>query len=139
AFGSNNAAGSGNQGGTPDVSIAVTTGTNSVSSVNFGIEQLPSTLTKSVSICANATVQSPSLKGSDPEDGNYGQGSNNRFLIRSIPSNANLYYNGTLITAGMVSGNGYLIANFDSTLLTVTPSFSGTGTLSYTYAACDAA
>ncbi len=120
--------------GTVDSKQSVAVATSNVSGVNFGIEQLPNTTDVTASSQTNpgntTTVQVPSLAGTDPEDGALGSGKS--FKIVTLPTNGTLYYNGTAATVGQV------IANYDPTKLTIAPA-SGSITVSFTYAAVDAA
>jgi uncharacterized repeat protein (TIGR01451 family) len=119
---------------TVDGQVNVTVTINNVTGANLGIEQLPDTN------AVNATSQTnpggttqllvPALSGTDPEDGVLGTGKS--FKIVALPTNGTLYYNGTAVTAGQV------INNYDSTKLTLDPN-DGTLTVSFTYAAIDAA
>ncbi len=109
--------------------------TTNITSKDFGIEQLPNTDNKTASSQTNpggtTTVQVPSLSGSDPEDSTLGTG--NTFIIKTLPTNGKLYYNGTQITT-----TNFAIPSYDPTKLTVDPD-DGAITVSFTYAALDAA
>ena len=121
--------------GTVNGSLAVSVGTSSVSNVNFGIEQLPNSLTPTTTTQANpggtTQVQAVTLTGNDPEDGALGTG--NSVQITTLPTNATLYYNGIAVTAGQV------ITNYDPALLTLDPTFVGAGTVTFDFAFVDAA
>ena len=120
--------------GTPDSQLTVVVATSSVTSRNFGIEELPNSDNKTAPVQVNpggtVKVQAPALSGSDPEDGPLGTG--NTFKITSLPTNGTLYYNGTPVTLNQV------ITNYDPTKLTVDPN-DGAVTVVFTYAARDAA
>ena len=124
AYGTNNAAGTGNEPGTPNAAIAVKTGMINVTNVNFGIERLPNSDNHTRSINQPAVNQlitlngqgmnPPVLSGSDPEDCVSGCVSTTRtVIIDTVPSNSELYYNSVLVT------NGQLINNFNPDSLTV--------------------
>ena len=120
--------------GNPDGELKFTIVTSDVSALNFGIEQLPDTTDLRPAAQANpgGTVQVtvPTLAGTDPEDGALGNGKS--FKITSLPGSGTLYYGGTPVTLNQVI-SGYVPAN-----LTVDPN-SGTVTVSFSYAAVDAA
>lgn len=90
---------------------------------DFGIEQIPSSVPFYVYIpepvagqrlTLNGGSNPPVLSGKDPEDCFSGCTLNNRTLIiDAVPTNANLYYNGVLVTAGQ------LITNFNPDLLQI--------------------
>jgi uncharacterized repeat protein (TIGR01451 family) len=128
-----------NNNGTPDATIdrtqTVTVASANITNINFGIEQLPDTTALTPPSQTNpggtATVPVTTLAGTDPEDGALGTGKT--FKIVTLPTNADLYYNGTKITTP-----NFVIANYDPTKLLVDPN-DGTITVSFTYAAVDAA
>ncbi len=121
--------------------------------IDFGIEQLPNSDDVNVSITKKvfignsfildgrtyvvgqngntASVQFPPLSGTDPEDGALGSGKSVK--ITTVPNNANLYYNGGLVTAGQV------IVNYDPSLLSLTITIGGSNTIVFNYAFLDAA
>ncbi|MEH2146381.1 beta strand repeat-containing protein [Nostoc sp.] len=117
----------------PLTTAAFNTGT-SISSKDFGIEQLPDTTNLNPASQTNpggtATVQVPTLAGTDPEDGTLGSG--NKFKIVTLPTNGTLTYNNVAVTAGQV------ISSYNPTLLKLDPQ-DGAITVSFTYAAIDAA
>lgn len=135
SYGTNNANGSGNESGNANGTVFIHTITSNIGFLNFGIDQLPTTTSKTASNELNpgnaVTVRTPSLAGSDPEDGTKGQGSS--FKILTIPSNAILYYNGIPVIANQT------ITNYDSTLLRVDPVFNGSGSVNFTYSIVDSA
>lgn len=108
--------------------------TTSITNKNFGIEQLPNTNNVTAVSQLNPggtnTVQVAVLSGSDPEDGTIGSGQS--FKIVTLPTNGTLFYSGVAVTAGQV------ITNYNPTQLTIDPN-DGTVTVSFTYAAIDAA
>lgn len=99
------------------------TGTSDVTGLDFGIEQLPDSDPKNYTIMTPPlnsflTLNGPNLPslpgpltGSDPEDGIMGGGK--KVIITQIPSNEELYYNGTLVT------NNTTIVNYNIALLQV--------------------
>ncbi|WP_375499720.1 hypothetical protein [uncultured Nostoc sp.] len=117
----------------PLTTAAFNTGTN-ISSKDFGIERLPDTTNLNPASQTNpggtATVQVPTLAGTDPEDGALGSG--NKFKIVTLPTNGTLTYNNVAVTAGQI------ISNYNPTLLKLDPQ-DGAITVSFTYAAIDAA
>lgn len=127
-----------NSNGTPDATadsqLTAVVGTTDVTGQNFGIEQLPSSDDKSAASQLNpggtVEVQAPALSGSDPEDGTLGTG--DTFVIKSLPTNGMLYYNGSPVTLNQV------ITSYDPTKLTVDPN-DGAVTVVFTYAAVDTA
>ncbi len=131
--GENLGAGAGSDGA-PDGLLAVTVALVSVNNANFGIERLPDTNPAPAPTQDNpggaTTVQVPTLTGNDPEDGALNAGES--FKIVSLPLDGTLYYNGTPVTAGQI------ITNYDPALLRVDPN-DGTVTVTFTYAAVDAA
>jgi uncharacterized repeat protein (TIGR01451 family) len=121
--------------GTVDGKQTITVGTTAVTGINFGIEQLPDTTpvtgTNQTNPGGTTTVQAPTLAGTDPEDGALSTGKT--FQIVTLPTNGTLYYNGVAITApGPIS-------NYDPTLLNLDPTDDGPTSVSFTYAAVDAA
>jgi hypothetical protein len=118
-------------------------GTTSVTGIDFGIEQLPNSfdqyytigtpvLNSYLPLNGSGTVASPGpLTGTDPEDGTMGSGKT--VVITGVPSNEQLYYNGTLLT------NGYKITNYTPTLLQVKFTTVNTLATSFQYAYVDAA
>ncbi len=145
AYGTNNGAGTGIKSGTPVTSIAVHTGLSNATNVNFGIQRLPNSDTYYTSIThpyinqyitLNGGINPPVLSGSDPED--YPGGgvlSTRTVFIDTIPDNAELYYNNTLVTSGQT------ISNFNASLLQVkvTDASIGDTTISFHYSYIDAA
>jgi hypothetical protein len=139
AFGTNNTAGTGNEAGSPNGSIAVTIGATDVTGVNFGIEQAPTadpiTATSQPNPGGTTTVTVPTLTGSDPEDGTYdGISGTNDIIIQTLPTAAQgiLYYNNVAVTAGQP------ITDYNPALLTVDPA-NGAVTVTFTYSEVDAA
>jgi len=118
-------------------------GSAPVTGVDFGIEQLPDSYNQNYTIGTPVlnsylplngagTIASPGpLTGSDPEDGVLGSGKS--VVITTVPSNEQLYYNGTLVT------NGFAITNYNPTLLQVKFTTVNTLTTSFMYAYVDAA
>lgn len=118
-------------------------GSAPVTGIDFGIEQLPNSFDQNYTIGApvlnsflplngSGTISSPGpLTGTDPEDGTMGTGKT--VVITSVPTNEQLYYNGTLLTAG------YKITNYTPTLLQMKFTTISTLSTSFTYAYVDAA
>lgn len=143
AYGVNNAAGSGNEGGTPNAAIAVETGSLSVTNVNFGIQRLPDSDSyfSGISqphanqvVTLNGGVNPPVLSGSDPEDCVSGCVlTAQRVVIDEVPVNAELYYNNMLVT------NGQMITNFNPNLFQIklTPAAIGDTVVFFRYSYVD--
>lgn len=137
-FGTNNTSGSGIETGTANGVISVNSNLN-VTNVNFGIEKRPEsnnvTATAQTNPGGTVQVQVPALSGSDLEDGTLPNNTtpSRTVVVETLPSNATLYYNGVAVTVGQV------IANYNSSLLTVDPNFNGAGTVTFTYAWRDSA
>ncbi len=116
--------------------IAITTTNVNINNQNFGIEQLPNSTNLTALPQTNpggtATVQVPTLAGTDPEDGSLGSGQS--FQIVTLPTNGTLYYDGVAITTA-----GQVISNYNPSLLRFDPTDDGPTTVSFTYAAIDAA
>jgi uncharacterized repeat protein (TIGR01451 family) len=120
---------------TIDSIITVPVAVSNVTNVNLGIEQLPNTTdltpTSQVNPGGTATVQVPTLAGTDPEDNILGIVK--KFKIVTLPTNGTLYYSGIAVTLGQV------IANYDPLLLTIDPTVNTADTINFTYAAIDLA
>ncbi|MCE9518316.1 MAG: hypothetical protein K8R87_01915 [Verrucomicrobia bacterium] len=112
-------------------SLAVSVVISGVANANFGIEQKPTAFDINAGAQLNPggsiTVEVPTLTGTDPEDSSV-----TSFIIKTLPSNGTLYYDGVAVTAGQT------ITSYDSTKLTVDPA-DGVITVSFTYAAVDLA
>jgi hypothetical protein len=116
-----------------------------VINLDFGIEQTPSADDYSTNIdqpsigqfiTLDGGANPPVLSGSDPEDCNAGCTlPGNTVIIETVPANADLYYNGSLVTAGQQ------ISNFNPTLLQVqiTAATAGALSTSFTYSFLDSA
>ncbi|MEI6605851.1 MAG: SdrD B-like domain-containing protein, partial [Verrucomicrobiota bacterium] len=117
--------------GTPDGLLTVAVTTSSVSNANFGIERSPTaaavTAASQVNPAGTTRVQVAALSATDPEDTSL-----TTFIIKTLPSNGTLYYNGTAVTAGQT------ISSYSASLLTLDPN-DGSITVSFTYSAVDAA
>ena len=145
-YGLNNIAGTGNQPGTPDAIISVSTGMTNVTEINFGIQRLPQTDNhiKSINqptvnqlITLNGLGLNPLvLSGSDPEDCTMGCISTTRtVIIDTVPSNAELYYNNALVTSGQMFTN----FNPNQLKIMITAATLGEVTVSFRYSFVDAA
>jgi hypothetical protein len=98
-------------------------GSAPVTGIDFGIEQLPTSVNQNYTIATpvlnsllplngTGSLTSPGpLEGSDPEDGALGAGKN--VVIVNVATNEQLYYNGVLLS------NNYLITNYNPALLEV--------------------
>jgi hypothetical protein len=122
--------GTGNDG-TRDGIVAVSVGTTDVPNNDFGINKKPVaqdvTEPSQLNPGGNTQVAVPNLDVSDLEDG-----TPTTITIKTLPTNATLYYNGTPVTAGQA------IPNFDPSKLTVDPE-DGDQTVVFTYTTTDAA
>lgn len=118
-------------------SVRISVTTTDVVNVDFGLERAPTANAVSSPGQMNPggtnTAQVPTLNGSDPEDGTYdGISGTNTVIIKTLPTNAILYYNGIAVVAGDT------IKNYDPTLLQVDP-IDGTQIVTFTYSEVDAA
>lgn len=130
-FGTNNDAGSGNEIGTPNLSIAINTASLNVTNVNFGINKRPTTDNYSFSIASpalnaikslTATNSLDTLSGADFEDGV--KGKNNNFKITNVSRmNGNtLFYdanNNGIVDGGETLAANSTISNYDPAKLKV--------------------
>ncbi len=125
----------GTKDATADGNLAVTIAAANVTAQNFGIEQLPDTTSATASSQQNASGTSrfvvPTLTGTDPEDGALGAGST--FCITSLPTNATLFYQSVVVSAGQCI-TAYVVNS-----LQVDPTSNGALTVSFQVAARDAA
>jgi hypothetical protein len=146
AYGTNNLAGTGNEGGTPNCAIAVRTGLTNVANVNFGTQRIPNSDNHIRSInhpsinqlitLNGAGMNPPILSGTDPEDCLTSCALTSRnVVIDTVPANAELYYNGGLVI------NGQMITNFNPSLfqLKITAAALGDTTVAFKYSFVDAA
>ena len=114
-----------------------------VTGLDFGIEQLPNSNNQNYTIAMPVqntmlpldgigSVASPGpLSGSDPEDGTLGSGKS--VVITSLPTNEQLYYNGTLLAVNST------ITNYNPALLAVKFTNVGVIETQFNYAYVDAA
>lgn len=122
--------GTGNDG-TVDGILAVTVSAGDVSNANFGIDQRPvPNAVSSSPINPGGTTQVvvPTLSGTDPEGSPV-----TTMIIKTLPANGTLYYNGVAVVAGQT------ITNYDPSLLTVDPVGHGATTVVFNYSVVDAA
>ncbi|XZF16544.1 GEVED domain-containing protein [Chitinophagaceae bacterium MMS25-I14] len=133
--GENLGASAGNDGSVNGI-LSIGTISGNTANANFGIDQTPTANNASGTFTnpgGTATVQVPTLTGSDPEQGTYpGAGSADTVIINTLPSSGTLYYNGIAVTLNQQ------INNYDPTKLTYDPP-SGGGTQTFTYSEVDAA
>ncbi|MES2440976.1 MAG: SdrD B-like domain-containing protein [Verrucomicrobiota bacterium] len=117
--------------GTVDGSLSFAVGTTDVTNANFGIERAPTANAANASSQLNpggaVTVTVPTLSGTDPEDASI-----TTFIINTLPSVGNLYYNGVAVIAGQI------ISGYSATLLKFDPN-DGAFSATFTYSAVDAA
>ncbi len=119
---------------TTSMTQTIVTNTEEISNLNFGLDRLP------ISNNLNATPQNnpvsgeisrvtlPELTGSDPDEGKLGSG--NTLKIKTLPSNATLYYNGEMVKEGQV------ISNYVPAQLSLDPE-DGIAMASFTYSFID--
>jgi hypothetical protein len=120
----------------------VTVGSSDINDLNFGLDQKPVPSSQSYTLSAppamNSTLtlngtgasNSPAtLSGTDAEDGVKGAGST--FVITSIPTQNELWYNGVKITGTDT------IPNFNPALLSVKFTSGGTSAVSFNYTVLD--
>ena len=88
SYGTGNSAGTGIESGTPNLSIAVTTGTTSVSNVNFGIQRPPVAENDSYTVLAGSTLSGQVLLNDTD-----GEGSNLTVVANTNPSAGTLVLN----------------------------------------------
>jgi hypothetical protein len=143
SYGTNNAAGSGIEAGTPNSAISIITASSNISTVEFGIERIPNSdnYTTAIThpglnqvITLNGGVNPPVLSGPDPEDQPGGGVLTTRSLIvDTIPDNAELYYNNILVV------NNQFIINFNPSQLKVkvTDATYGDSTITFNYSYVD--
>ncbi len=136
-IGENKAGNTGSGDGTPDGVLSMTTGTTNITQQNFAIERLPDSNPRtqpvpypSGGVISAGTATVPVL-GSDPEDGTLGN--SNTIVITTLPANAQMYYNGILVTAGQQ------ITGFNPALLSFTNITNGSVNVVFQYAFKDAA
>jgi len=111
--------------------LAVPVVTGNVTLANLGIQQPPvaTELTEASQLNPGGTneVTVPALVGTDPEDGSL-----STFIIKTLPTNGTLSYDGVPVTVGQT------ITSYDPAKLTVDPD-DGDVTVVFTYATVDGA
>ncbi|MSQ78473.1 MAG: DUF11 domain-containing protein [Flavobacteriaceae bacterium] len=117
-YGSANGAGSGNESGTPDASIAANVGTAHLTTIQFGIQQAPTPTDTTLSSQLNPggtnaiTIATSNFTGSDP-DGRLIQ-----YKFTGFPSNTTTFsINGTSYTSGTFPGAGVTVSSISSVTL----------------------
>lgn len=144
--GEQNGTGTGNDGLADANSASFTMPASNVTHRDFGIEQLPETQNRAVSVPQPAGGSIPvgtitsnttsAVLGNDP-DGNAGSnlvlGNSGTIVITSLANNGVAYYSGTAIQVGQE------ITNFDPTKLSFTGLAQGTTSAQFGYAFRDAA
>ncbi len=153
ATGENIGSGTGNDGNV-DQLISLALGTSNISNINYGIDRIPvannSTTTLTLSPATDDIVpigsfvySNPSLTGSDAEDGYKGNG--DKMAITSLPTNGELYYNGSQVIYGddgtnpPSASNPFTLASYDSTALQIKMTGSGYTTTEFDFVVYDAA
>ena len=144
--GEQNGGGTVNDGTANGQSASFTMPAANVTQRDFGIEQLPDTQDRSVTVGQPTGSAIPAgaitsnaisaVLGNDP-DGSSGSnlvlGNSHTIVIKSLANNGVAYYNGTAITVGQV------ITGFDPTKLSYTGLAQGTTSTQFDYAFVDAA
>jgi hypothetical protein len=150
-MGENLGAGAGSDSALIGTLIDVTVLATNLSNANFGIQQPPVSDAKTYTIDAPTTnlsiplngthistgpgTSSPDqLTGTDPEDGVLnGTGNNKTLVISAAPNYGQLWYNGTMVTAGDK------ITNYNPSLLSIIITDTTNNTVSFQYAYVDQA
>ncbi|MBL7813085.1 MAG: T9SS type A sorting domain-containing protein [Bacteroidetes bacterium] len=135
-YGTNNSYSSGIEpqpANTPNSRTFVTFNTSDITNVDFGIDKRPTSDDKNASPQPNpgGSVQYvvPALTGGDFEQGFMSTGKT--IVIKTLPSNADLYYNGSLISS--LPSGGLVIVSYNPAALKTDPTFSGVGTVQFEY------
>ncbi len=117
-FGNSNSAGSGNESGTSDASIAANVGTAHLTTIQFGIQQTPTPTGTTLSSQLNPggtnaiTIATSNFTGSDP-DGRLIQ-----YKFTGFPTNTTTFsINGTSYTSGTFPGAGVTVSSISSVTL----------------------
>lgn len=123
--------------GSVDGMLSLGTLTSDLSDIFLGIERLPFsddvTSANEQNPSGTNTITVPVLTGSDPEQGAFtGTGNSDTIVIKTLPTNGTLYYNGTPVVAGDT------IKNYNPSLLTLDPD-DGLITITFTFTEIDAA
>lgn len=134
--GENLGAGSGSDGLNNGI-LALGTVNVNISNALFGIEQPPIsndvTAAGQINPTGNGTIIVPTLTGTDAEQGGfYGVGNGDTIVIKTVPTNGTLFYNGQLVLAGDT------IKNYNPALLILDPN-DGLITVTFTFTEIDAA
>jgi hypothetical protein len=128
---------------TSPITYTFSSGTSPITRVDFGIEQVPNsndqtytiavpTLNSFLTLNGTGSISSPGpLAGADFEDGTMGSGK--KVVIISVPTNEQLFYNGTRL------GTGTTISNYNPALLQIKFTNNTVATTSFQYAFVDAA
>ena len=122
---------------TPGVIGPITFGYSNTLNFNYGIEQLPSTDSRTTNIAQpsvglyvtlNGGSNPPVLSGTDPEDCSGGCLLTGKSVkIDAVPANAELYYNGVLVV------NNQVISNFNPALLQIKITQATVGSVSTSF------
>lgn len=145
--GVNNGAGTGIEALTPasNSRVAVNTGTQPITAVNFGINLRPESFDTTAAPQSNpaGSIQYPvlGLRGFDLEQGMFFGGQTRTIIVETLPTNADLYYDsdGPGGNAPFLVVVGQVINNYVASRLSVDPTFTGAGTVTFTYAWRDSA
>jgi hypothetical protein len=117
--------------------LALGTISGNISNALFGIEQPPIsndvTLAGQTNPTGTGTIVVPTLTGTDAEQGAFnGVGNGDTIVIKTVPANGILYYNGVAVAAGDT------IKNYNPALLTLDPN-DGLIIVTFTFSEIDAA
>lgn len=115
-----------------DGKTQVTLISSNVTGLFFGVKSAPISNNKSISVSnpeQNLKISLPQITGLDSLNGILGN--TKKIVIKTLPSNGNIYYDGVLVNSNQI------IANYDSTKLTVDPLFSGAGNVTFNYSFLD--
>jgi Secretion system C-terminal sorting domain len=103
--------------GTINGLVTISVSTSDVSNVNFGINKLPESTdivsASQLNPSGTTAVIVPTMVGADVQDG--AMGATKTIRVDVLPTNATLYYNGSLVVAGVA------IVNYNPALLTIDP------------------
>jgi hypothetical protein len=143
-FGTNNTIGTGIEGSSPNLTINLTINSADVTSLNFGIEIIPTNtsvdynLATSPSYNTNKAVTAANgmgtLTGNDTEDGAMGSGKNLQITSLASMNGNQLYYdanNDGVLSAGELLATNSIITSYDPALLKI--KYVGLGSLSASF------
>jgi len=131
--------GTGNDGNTNGIITGITMASVNIANANFGVNAIPTANSvtmdsQSIPLGSNPFTV-PTLTGNDREDGAYtGVAKSNTIIIKTLPNDAILYYNGVAVAVGQT------ITNYDPSVLVFDPTTEVPPlTVSFTFSEVDAA